>query len=262
MRQIMKTFGKPQQNGQTPVIVVETPSFPTIKSLASEVLYSLGDPLYYKGTEVTMTIRAIKQMDELGVQMMIFEEMQNIIDQDSEKLLSKAATWLKRFINGSKRATVIMGLERVAKLFQYNEQLRRRFTKSYVIKPFNGNDAQSRVYLIKFLKTLNKKFQFQDGLEIFSDEMPMRFYYASAGLVGYMTNIIFEAERLAESTALRKITMGHLAQAYENMVCENQLVGINPFTAGIGKCAASLAVIENIEKSINNRAKAVSRIME
>jgi len=248
VREVLKTFGNPLENNKTPVIVVETPSTPTVRSLASEVLYSLKDPLYYKGTEATMITRAVEQMDELRVQMMIFEEMQNIIDRDSEKLLTRAAIWLKRFINRSKRPTVIMGLERLAKMFHYDEQLRRRFTKSYVIKPFDGMNNESRLYLRTFLKTLHKKFQFQDGLEIFSGEMPMRFYYASAGLVGYMTNIIFEAERLAERTVSHKITRDHIAQAYENVVCENQLVGLNPFIAGIKKCPAALAVIENIGK--------------
>lgn len=212
------------------VIVIECPSNPTVKTMASEVLQAIGDPMYYRGTEVQMTDRIVQFLKKLGVRLLIFDEMQNLIDRDSDKLSFKAADWLKRLINKANIPTVIVGLERAEDLFLINEQLRRRFTESYVIRSFDWYQLETRKMLKGFLSALQREYNFVDMLDISSHEMAFRFYCASGGLVGYMMAIIREAKRLAVGTCeLGAIGMNHLAQAYNNAVCGNRLVAVNPF---------------------------------
>lgn len=231
------------------VVVIETPSNPTVKTLASEVLQAIGDPMYYRGTEVQMTDRIVRLLKALDTRLLIFDELQNLIDRESDKLSFKASDWLKRLINISRLPTVIVGLDRTEELFLVNEQLRRRFTESYIIEPFDWNKHHTHKMLKGFLMALQQKLVFERGLEIYSHEMAFRFYCATGGLVGYIMAITREAERIANRSNSRAIDINHLAQAYKNAVCGNHLVGVNPFSNNsTEKLEAALKVVEGSKK--------------
>lgn len=217
------------ESSQRPVLVVETPSNPTVKTLASAVLNTIGDPLYSRGTEIQMTVRILGLLANLGTRLLVFDEMQNLIDRDSDKLNYKASDWLKSLINKSNIPTVIVGLERTEELFLVNEQLRRRFREAYVMKPFGWNNPDSNKNLIGFLKVLQQKLPFSSDMMLYSEEMAYRFYCATAGLVGYIMAIIREAENLARESGSTFINKDHLAKAYASSVCGNHLVNVNPF---------------------------------
>lgn len=215
---------------ERPVLVVETPSNPTPKTFASEVLKQLGDPLYFKGSEVQMFDRIIKLIEEQKVRLIIFDEMQSLIDRDSAKLNHKVADWLKRLINLARIPTVVVGLAQTEKLFFANEQLRRRFRTACMMSSFNWHDKEKRKILRGFLSGVEEKLNLEEGLNLSSNQMAFRFYCATNGLVGYIMAIIREARDLSRNCQVPEIRMSHLAQAYENVVCGNNLIGVNPFS--------------------------------
>lgn len=234
-----------ESDWQRPILVVETPTSPTVKSMASEVLLELGDPLYDKGSQVNMTNRIIMLMKEQGIKLLIFDEMQNLVDRDSAKLNHKAADWLKRLINKSHVPTVVVGLVQTEKLFLANEQLRRRFVNPYILPAFDWNNLEKRKVLRGFLDSLQRHIPFDEGLSIASSEMAFRFYCATGGLVGYIMSIVCEAADIANECHKPIICMDHLAQAYANVVCGNYLIGVNPFSdATQNELEAALEVVE------------------
>lgn len=231
------------------IIVIETPSNPTVKTMASEVLQAIGDPLFFKGTEIQMTCRIITFFGRLGTRLLIFDELQNLIDRDSDILCFKASDWLKQLINKAKIPIVIVGLKRTEDLFLFNEQLRRRFTEAYIMEPFDWNDPEKRKMLKGFLKAIQNKISFEEGLKIYSHEMAFRFYCATGGLAGYVMSIVREAKRLAcETGELCQINMNHLARAYTNAVCGNRMVMVNPFSGDkLERFEAALKVVEGVK---------------
>ena len=228
-----------------PVLVVETPSNPTLKAMASAVLQALGDPLYSRGTEVQMTDKIIIQLKAQGVRLIIIDEMQNLIDRDSLVLNLKTADWLKGLINRARVPTVIVGLEQTAQLFLANEQLRRRFRSAYHMESFDWHDPQKCELLLSFLKSLQDQVQFEDGLIIYKPAMAYRFFCATNGLVSYIVDIVREAKELASESHLPVITIKHLADAYVNVVCGNNgLMGVNPFShENENQLASALSVV-------------------
>ena len=228
-----------------PVIVVQTPASPTIKSMAKTVLKGLGDPNYSKGTEIEMTERIIILLEKQKVRMLIIDELQNMIDRNSEILNDKVANWLKGLTNIEeyKVSIVIVGLERTKIIFN-NEQLRGRFREAVPMTAFDWNDNNQRKNLKGFLKAVEKKLKLQEGLSLYTNEMSFRFYCASSGLVRYIMKIITEARRLAEKREDSVIEMGDFARAYSTVVCGNSEIAVNPFleetTDGL---QAALAVV-------------------
>jgi hypothetical protein len=227
---------------------VETPSNPTLRALASEVLISIGDPMYYRGSEALMTNRIINLFEEMGTQLLIFDELHGLIDKKTEKLCFDAADWIKRLINKAKMPTVFVGLERIRKIFILNEQLRRRFKNPYVVEPFDWKKDNTRLMLKGFLMKVQQKYSFEKGLQIDSHEMAYRFYCATGGLVGYLMEIIRESRRYAKLAHSQVIGLEHLAQAYRSAVCGNNLVGVNPLSCEeLNKIHVALKVIEENE---------------
>ena len=239
---------------------METPASPTIKSMASIVLKGLGDPIYSKGTHVQLTERISVLMKEQNVRMLIFDEFQNLIDRDSEKLSDKAANWLKELINDEdyKVSIVIVGLERTKKLFE-NDQLRSRFWNPVRMREFNWNDEKQRLDLKRFLQTVGKKIKIQEGLSISSNEMVYRFYCASGGLVRYIMNIIAVAQELAAKKDVAVIEMKDFAKAYSMVVCGNSEIAVNPFfEESTDRLQAALAVVAPSPPPQRKRSKATN----
>jgi hypothetical protein len=206
-----------------------------------------------------MTDRIIYLLKKLGTRLLIFDELQNLIDKESDKLSFKASDWLKRLINKSKIPTAIVALERAEELFLINDQLRRRFTESYVIGAFDWKKPRTQIMLKGFLKAVQQKYRFEEGLKIYCHEMAFRFYCASGGLVGYLMSIVREAERLAEKTLSQAIGIEHLAQAYNNAVCGNRLIGVNPFSCkDLDRLEVALKVVEG-SKPIKRKDKIKSK---
>lgn len=254
----VNSLQKPMEPHTKLVLVIETPSNPTVKAMASEVLKSIGDPMYFRGTEVQMTDRIVHFLKNLGTQLLIFDEFHNLIDKESDKLSFKASDWIKRLLNKAKKPIAIVGLDRAEEIFLVNEQLRRRFTESYFIKPFDWNKPETRKLLMGFLKAVQQKYCFEGGLEIYCSEMAYRFYCASGGLVGYMIAIVREADRLAKKMHSPNITMDHLTKAYISAVCCNGLVGINPFSGNLDQIESALKVVEGA-KPIKRKDKMKSK---
>lgn len=212
------------------VLVVETPTIPTLKAMASAVLKALDDPLYSRGTEIQMSDRIIVLLKAQEVRLIIFDEMQNLIDRDSLKLNSKTADWLKGLINKARVPTVIAGLEQTEQLFSGNEQLRRRFRNPFKMEPFEWADKTKSKLLRNFLKNIQDEIPFEEGLDISSSEMSYRFYCASNGLVGYIVAIIREAVDIANDCNDTVVRKKHLADAYVNIVHSNGNISVNPFS--------------------------------
>lgn len=167
---------KHETEWERPVVVVETPSNPTPRSFASEVLRQQGDPLYYQGSEVQMTARIVAFAEKQKTRLFIFDEMQVLIDRDSAHLNFKVAEWIKRLINQLKIIpVVIVGLEQVSQLFLTNEQVRRRFRSPYFMPSFDWHDAAKKKVLKGFLKAVEKNLKLEKGLQLSSSDMAFRF---------------------------------------------------------------------------------------
>jgi Cdc6-like AAA superfamily ATPase len=231
---VVKDFANAHETTETetcrnnPVVLVETPSNPTVKSLASAVLKELGDQLYAKGTEVQMTSRIVDLLEETKVRVLLFDEMQNLIDRESDRLNNNTAEWLKGLINKVSVSIVVVGLERTQKLFN-NDQLRRRFRNPVRMKAFNWHDPKDRKILRGFLGAMQTRYKFEDGISLTSPDLAYRFFCATNGLVAYIVAILEEAQEIASENYEPVIRMRDLAEAYVTTVCCNDSIGVNPF---------------------------------
>jgi type II secretory pathway predicted ATPase ExeA len=213
---------------QIPVLVVQTPSKPTVKNFAEAVLRALGAPGVHKGTENEKTNRILDLLVSHGVELIFIDEFQHFVDHRSAATL-EVTDWLKALVDASKRAVVLVGLPRSEKIVRQNEQLRRRFAKRCELLPFDDNTERSWLEFRSVLRELHRRSPVA-AEEFFEPDLARRFLNASEGLMSYLVAIVSGAIDIASRTN-RTLDREILAAAFEEEVWPGVPDDLNPFVA-------------------------------
>lgn len=211
------------------VLVVEIPSSPTKKNLATAMLRALNDPYAdSRGHSAEVKFeRIILLMNRLGVEVVVLDEAQHLVDYRRNDAY-EAADWIKSMMNETSITFVLVGLKRTEGLLWANEQLRRRFSATVDYNRFYYGDMTST--------------QFSSLLESIAGLLPVstisfsqaqliqRFHLASYGLIDYLIKILDRAVWLVEYRNLEGINLQVLAEAFKDEVWSQATAERNPFS--------------------------------
>lgn len=180
-----------------PILRVDTPAKPTVKGMIEVMLDALGVPdSHRRGTENEKTRQLKKLLKESQTVMIVIDEFQHFVDKGTRAVIYHVADWLKLLVNHNdvKCALVVAGLPTCEKVIETNVQLGRRFLAPVHLPRFSWENIEQRrefkAILRSFYEELKKEF---DIPELYVDEMAFRFYCASGGLMGYLTQILRQA---------------------------------------------------------------------
>jgi type II secretory pathway predicted ATPase ExeA len=214
---------------KVPILAVDTPSAPTITSLASSMLFELGDPAYSRGTNKEKEERIEKFFRTAEVQLLIIDEIQHFVDRGRERSHTNVADWLKTLLDRTRIPTVLMGLERSEHLLRVNDQLRRRFSHRLELKPFGCKEqAELQVFaavIIELFETLEVK----TCVDFLDPETLQRIHFATDGIIDAMVRLFVGAMDVYWSQSLKKITQNTLEQAFEQSIWSLGKRSLNPF---------------------------------
>jgi len=219
------------------VLYASISSAATEKTLASDLLESIGDPAYDKGTGDSMTKRLRKLMKECKVEIVIVDEFQHLIDRDSDTILMNSANWIKDLINKTRVPVVLVGMPWSDRILKSNTQLRRRFSTSETLEPFRWKPDIERNKLKTFLKLVEEMLPLGERSHLSSDDKALRIFCACNGIIGIMMKVIRRAAEIAIEFNSEIITDDLLAQAYDEEIADIDTINGNPFTRDIDKLA-------------------------
>ncbi len=243
-----------------PVLTATIPSPASVKSLATSLLDSLGDPIPDKGSTVSQTYRLYKLMSKCEVELVILDEFQHIIDRERLKVLNTAADWLKNLVNHTGKPMVLMGMPGADKILDANDQLERRFSSRMTLEPFGWGTKASEDDFRRFLQVLDENLPFNARSQLASWETALRIHYATGGVVGNVMAVVRTATGKAVREGVERIELDHLAKAYEEKwgIAERLRQGdkyANPFEAAPGK----LTEAPPSSKSVREPGTAIGR---
>lgn len=223
-----------------PVLRSSIPSPASIKSMASWLLKELGDPLPDRGTIGQITMRLCGLIGKCGVDLIILDEFQHMIDRDTEKVLISSADWLKQVLNETGVPMVLMGMPWATRILESNAQLKRRFGINIDLKPFGWSSPEEQKEFIRFLIVLEKALPMRQPSNLYSGDMPFRLFCASRGVICNIKKLISKATEKAFEKGMDSITIELLSVAYDEEFALENPKSVNPFTVD----TASLAVPE------------------
>lgn len=242
-----------------PVLYVETPEAPTVKSLAAEVLRAMGDSFHNKGSADEKTERIIHLCRELKVELILLDEIQHFIDSGKKAELARLTDWLKRLINALERPVVLAGLPKSLLVTRSNPQLRRRFSAPLQLEPLGyetkAQQAEFRGVLQAFWKSMPA-----GSIDISQHETAQRMYYATAGLMDYIVKILDDAVSRGGSGSGGVVTIFDLAKSFRRAVWGGAPEGLNPFLSEatlrfLNRPGEPFEVWDPIERYRGGRAK-------
>ncbi|WP_293759490.1 TniB family NTP-binding protein [uncultured Aquitalea sp.] len=212
-----------------PILFVETPSTPTIKSMAEQILHALGDPLSYKGSAELKSVRALELLKRCKVEMIVFDEFQHFLDHGWYNSLQAVADWLKSFIDKAEVPCVLMGLPRCEVILQVNEQLRRRFSTRVELSRFSMETADEEREYRSVLMALDKRLPTEMLSDLASPDLAIRLYYASNGLIGYLRKLLTRSFELMVRENRSNIGIELLATSFQEHIWRDGIGSLNPF---------------------------------
>jgi hypothetical protein len=197
-----------------PVLDAAIPVPATVKSLVTNLLSSLGDPVPDRGTIVTQTCRLKTLIGQCRVELIILDEFQHFIDRDSNVILVTISNWLKDLLNETGVPMVLIGMPYSEVILHANAQLERRFAMCVSLDPFGWNTAERQIEFRMFLKYLDEKLPVPRRSSLADPEMALRIFCATEGVIGYVMRLIRRAAALSIDEKRDFLDLGVLAWAY------------------------------------------------
>lgn len=245
-----------------PVLFVTIPSTATIRNLAMDLLYAMGDPRYDKGTIGSMTKRVIRFLRDCHVELLILDELQHFVDRDSQKVLQNVSNWLKTLIKDPELqiACVLIGLEDEAnQVVDTNPQLARLFGDPCVLAPFTW-DERNPATIQEFrtlLHELEKMLPLNEPSDLVNRDRAWRCFVASTGIISYLMALIRRATSLALTRGQEHLDDSLLAEAFDQRLAGKRRGIANPFVGD--SPVYPLPAAPAPDKATNRRSKARGR---
>lgn len=235
MRQYAAGFPRRETRAGTciPVFYLETPSPATVKTMASVMLESLGDPAAHLGTIGSLNSRLIKLLQACEVELVILDDFHHLIDTDTDRVLAKVSDWLKVLIKETGIPFLVVGIEgKVERILQANAQLSRLFAARETLQPFAWHPEQPETLQAFhiFVKTVEASVGKAITPEVPRTELLYRLYYGTEGVVGNVMNLLRYAVKLAEEQSRPTLDLPLLAGAFERRLAKHMHRRVNPFT--------------------------------
>lgn len=124
-----------------PVVSFRVPASPTAKSLMQGIVRAFKGP--EGGTSADLMQRAIQYVNHFKVEMLFMDEAHHLIDRGRMKTHAHLGDCLKEFNDQVECSIGLCGARRLKLLFETNNQLRNRWSSSFVLRPFSYADGQT-----------------------------------------------------------------------------------------------------------------------
>lgn len=216
---------------QCPIVYAHIPPKGTTMGLIENLLNALGDPHWARGSESNKLSRLILQLTACGCRMIVLDEFQHLADKGQNKTLKRTVDFIKALVDPNQWALVASGLPEASRVIDLDPQLRGRFDAPLDMPRFDWTDGvlheQFRGVLIAFEEAIAPF----DIPPLDSEEMALRFYLATGGLIGLVAKLLQRAIHDAIADKRFTIALHHLNAAFRQAIrfSTQVAVGDGPF---------------------------------
>ncbi len=210
-----------------PVVLVEVPAKCTLKSFASEVLHALQHPDFDSGTLTIKTTRIAETIGSNGVRLLVVDEVQRLIDVDTDKVQHDVSTWLTAFLNKRVCPLLLVGEPRAVELFDGN-YIRGRTMGEVRVGAYDWADRTERDEFRHFLFGLDANLGLPEPSGLHAD-LAYPIHQHAQGLLGLAAQLVSQARLVAWRLERPKLTLDLFAEAVDMLGIGEKKGLPNPF---------------------------------
>lgn len=216
-----KPYRTPDGQRIVPVVYVPIPSKPTRPRVIRAILRAMGDPFWNKRRPEHLEGDLDDFIVACRVSLIIFDEMQHVVDRANKNVPGEIADFLKEFMDKHDIAIVIVGLARCDVVVTRDPQLRDRFApRPLTLGPITGYTLENGKLVPEYqilLALLDKKHGFPEvGLK----EPPWadKFLRGSLAYPGRTAGILAGALESANFRGKSKLDDGDFYRGFERWI--------------------------------------------
>jgi Cdc6-like AAA superfamily ATPase len=240
-----------------PVLLVKVPVPATVKGFTSQILRAFGDKAFNKGSTISQTLRIYDYTRDCKTDLIIFDDFQHFIDRDSLLVLKTLSDWLKNLIDETRKPIVVVGMPSCDAVLDepQNEQLKRRFSIRECLEPFSWRNKTERSRLRNFLDLVDEQLPFFECSHLADIKTAYLIHKATGGTIAYIMKLVRRAAALALRDGVEMIDYDHMAQAYEELLANNNITMPNPFGICTPKPKSKRANKQAASRTTSNRVR-------
>jgi len=212
-----------------PVLTVTIPSRPTVKNVAEEILATLGDECFAKGSSVEKTKRIINYVKDMNVKAFIFDEMQHFVDGGNKNTPREVADWLKVLIDTSKASTILLGTESAKEILNINSQLSRRFSDVVELEPLSISTPKDYSQFAAMVRHIDMMLKLPNQIDYMDSKLIVAIHFATNGIMDYIVKLLVRAYEIAIFNGYTQITRKLLEEAFTGSIWNDGIGELNPF---------------------------------
>jgi hypothetical protein len=203
-RHVVLRSGISVECDEIPLLCIDMPSTPTVISLAQAILKAMGDAHWDKGGQKSLDPRVDLYLEACGTHGIMIDNAQRAVDRRGVVVKQDLGNWLVARYDALNIPFFFVGLGRAKCLFDQDEQIDRRFDADHRMAPYrwgalsDSHGPQSRVTFIAILHALRQAsgISWDPALDLNSNIVCLRFYYASRGVIGLLKKLLTAAVRV------------------------------------------------------------------
>lgn len=217
-----------------PALYVETPSPVTVKGMASTMLHSMSDPLWYKGTQTAMDLRLQHYIKACEVELVILDDFHHLIERHKPHTVRTVANWIKVLIKQTERPFLMVCIEGTSDQILGdidNRQLSRLFAVRETLVPFSWDVREPATIKAfdQFIKRAECALDMPLHLTIPRVNFLYRVHQATKGIVTHIMNLLRSAQMIAIKHERKTIWLDDFADAYTARLSYEVNLSKNPF---------------------------------
>jgi hypothetical protein len=215
------------------IVRVATPTRPTKKSMAEAIISALDNRRYGRFSTAQATERAAFLLDAAKVRVLLFDEIQHVVERNDEKSRYEIADWLKGLSEKLNLSLLLIGLPMAREILSVNPQVRDRAITPHTIYPYNWNRPEDIAEFCRCLLAISGVLT-QQGFVLppMTDiDLVRRCYAATQGRYGMVVKLFEEARHQAQKAKVKTITVQTLEDAFRVSFVVVEVTS-NPFEAG------------------------------
>ncbi len=231
IRKYMENYPRKELADRTniPVFFTSLPENATPVRASQKMLTDLGDPFSCVSSDLEeLRIKLICLLVSCGVELIIIDEFQHLIERKNNKVLHRAADWLKTIIIDSNIPVVLVGMPYSSVILDVNSQLNDRMLFKRRLPPFRVEKESERKVYLQFLKVFDLALPFPDSSSLQTRDVALRLYSHSKGNLRKLRELLNQASRDALLMSANCITSEHFKSAIDK-INGNYSDTVNPF---------------------------------
>ena len=216
-----------EQNERTyiPVLHFELKAISTPLEFLRALLIAVGDPQQGMGAKNAGELyqRLLILIKAVGLELLILDEIQVIIERRSAKVVTGIADLFKDLIKDTKIPIVFMGMPWSKYLVDSNPQLKRRIIYRRAIPPFRISQKSERDEYRRLLKMFSDSYSISNEIKLEELSVAYRMFSATSGNLSTTAELIGDAYILSsmEGKSLDLQTFADVMSGYGVADSEN-----------------------------------------